>query len=90
VRTFTTLNELPQFLASHWYATLSGLGDTTVATQGRPSLDRANLGLNETILSGLKNGLDGASMDKLFIIPPKKARNCLFWAKLLMDNNVTV
>jgi hypothetical protein len=41
-------------------------------------VNRANLGLNDAILSGLKNGIGGTSMDKSFIMQPKTAKNRLF------------
>ena len=46
--------ERVESLANVCDATLSGLGKGNLATQGRPSLNRANPGLNDPIPSGLK------------------------------------
>jgi hypothetical protein len=58
-----------------WKHPLSGLWDLNAVTQGRPSRNRANLGLNEAIPSGLKDGALQNIDEQSIFIPPKTAKN---------------
>ena len=57
-----------------------------VATQRRPSRNRANAGLNDTIRLGLKNRQFPRLAAHTFSIPPKTAKNPANQSKLLSMN----